>query len=77
MEKKNKTILLYIVLGWVLAAYPIYLLLSFTRIFLNQASVIVLGIFIFVVGTGIFIGAAKKKMRENKIDALLDDKLHK
>lgn len=75
MDKKNKTILKYVIFGWLLAGYPIYLLLSFARILLSQTAVIALGIFTLVVATGVFIGGAEKKLREEKIDTILDKKL--
>jgi hypothetical protein len=75
MTKKNKTILAYILLGWLVAGYPMYLLLSFSRILLSQTAVIGLGIFVFIVGTGIFIGGAEKRLREQKIDTLLNKNL--
>jgi len=75
MDKKNKTILIYIVVGWLLAGYPVYLILSFAKIFLSQMAIIIMGIFILIVGTGVFIGGAEKKLRESKIDTLLDKKL--
>lgn len=75
MTKKNKTILTFIVLGWLLAGYPVYLILSFARIFLSQMAVIGIGALVVIAGTGVFIGGAEKKLREEKIDTLLDKKL--
>jgi hypothetical protein len=77
MDRKNKLKLTYIIFGWILAGYPIYLLLSFARIFLSQTLVVGLGIFIFVAATGAFIGGAEKKLREEKIDTILDKKLER
>ena len=52
-----------------------YLILSSVNVFLGKMAVFSLGIFVILVSTGVFIGGAEKKLREEKIDKLIDKKL--
>ena len=75
MTKENKTKIIFLVLVWVIAVYPFYLILSFLGLFLNSGIVVCFGIFMFFAMSGIFIGGAEKKIREEKVDKLLDREL--
>ena len=72
MNQEDRTTLAFVILGWLFAGYPLYLLLSLGAAFLSRNDIIGLGIFVFIVGTGTFIGGAKKYLREGKIDTVLD-----
>lgn len=75
MTKKNKRILIYVIFGWLLFAYPFYVMAEFLWIFLGPIVSILVSILLIFVASGVFIGGAEKSLRTEKIDALLDKKL--